>query len=77
LAALTSESLEYSNGGKMAILFEINNYDDFIEKLKNIDEYYAVTKNSIDANKSQIAEMFDRNKNAKLLMKTYKSVLGE
>lgn len=77
LAATTPESLEYSDNGNLAILFGLLNFNEFLEKLQNIDTEYEVVKYRIDKMKFIIARLFDRRRNVELLSETYRKCLSE
>ena len=67
VAALNEEAIEYSLNGECAVLYEINNYEQFLNAIawmqKNYNHYKYVLKNKA----SITAEMFDKEKNCKLL----------
>lgn len=71
IAAKTPESLEYSNNGELAVLFNINDSNDFIDKIKNINNYHSVIKQRLEDCSSFIADKFDRERNVKILNKIY------
>ena len=67
VAASTSESLEYSDNGNLAVLYEINNEIDLLEKLRYLDENYEQVKINISSKKDIIKNKFDRKINASIL----------
>lgn len=67
LAANTEESMEYSNNGELAILFDFNNKHDFYKNLSNIDALCSIKQKSIDKNANVIAELFNKERNVKVL----------
>lgn len=75
IAARTEESEEYSNGGKLAILFEINNLTDFQEKLNSFDKQKDQIKAYLDRDSHLIAEKFDKSRNVEVFRRTIDSVL--
>ena len=75
VAAATPESVEYSNNGELAILYEINNNHDLLQKLKYLDENYEVIKNKIKSEGYIIEEMFDKKNNALKLSFVYDKLL--
>lgn len=75
LSAKTSESLEYSNNGKGATLYEINNIKSFIYNFNymyfNKDKIYKMSLK----NKNYIRDLFSLNRNTKLLNKVYNNLI--
>ena len=67
VAARTEESIEYSRGGDLALLFELGNKIDLVEKLKMLDEHYEDIKVKLKNNSHFVEEMFDRERNALVL----------
>ncbi len=67
VAAKTEESLEYSNDGELAILFELGNKAELIEKLKELDDNYYSIKAKIENDRHFVEEMFDKNRNVAVL----------
>ena len=67
VAAKTSESIEYSNEGKLAVLFELGNKQDMYEKLKYLDENYHRIKDEINNNRDVVRKMFDTKHNVAIL----------
>ncbi|MBE6220859.1 MAG: glycosyltransferase [Rikenellaceae bacterium] len=75
VAAATPESFEYSNNGELAVLYEINNNNDLLEKLQYLDENYDEIKNKIRSNSRVIEKMFDKNRNVYKLAEVYDRLL--
>ena len=67
VAALTDESLEYSLEGELAILFEENNYDDFLLKLKNIENLYNECVQNMRDKSYEIENKFNPERNINVL----------
>ena len=67
VAARTDESVEYSNGGNLAILFELGNQDDLVEKLKELDRNYEKIKTEIAKEGHFVQEQFDKARNVAVL----------
>ena len=67
IAALTDESLEYSNEGELALLFKLNNIDDFTSKWLSFDTKYDTLKRKISEDSSKIKEKFDSQRNIQIL----------
>lgn len=77
IAANTPEALEYSNDGKSALLFKMNNMDEFArgiqELLNNYEFYKERAKNGMEHNKI----LFDSVRNSSLLNNVYKTLLQQ
>lgn len=67
VAAKTEESIEYSNGGELAVLFELGNKDDMCQKLTDLDNHYDEIKNKIINERGKVEDLFDRKRNAAVL----------
>lgn len=67
VAAKTEESIEYSNGGELAVLFELGNKDDMCQKLTDLDNHYDEIKNIIINERGKVEDLFDRKRNAAVL----------
>ena len=63
IAAETDESLEYSAEGKLAILYEENNYEEFINSIKSVDTQYYRLKEAMNNSSYIIKQMFDPDNN--------------
>ena len=75
LSANTPEALEYSNNGKGATLFPMNNKSEFIKALKHVAENEEeVYKMAID-NKDVIKDMFSLKHNSEKLNRLYNNIL--
>lgn len=74
IAAETSESLEYSDGGRLASLFKINDMSDFEKHIKDFDSRRQELKRSIETGSSAISEMFDKTKNSEKLNQILASI---
>lgn len=72
VAARTEESIEYSAGGELAVLFELGNKEDMIVKLKELDKNYDSIKAKIAKESHYVKEMFEKRRNVVIL----ESVLG-
>lgn len=70
LAASTPESLEYSIGGNLAMLYPINNYGEFIKKLMNIELWLPILKNKLENRACEVQKLFDAKRNSQLFNKT-------
>ena len=67
VAAKTEESVEYSNGGDLALLFELGNKEKMVDKLNELDERYDEIKSRLAKEGHIIAELFDRKRNVAVL----------
>ncbi len=67
VAARTEESIEYSHGGELALLFELGSQDDFLVKLNDLDNNYDKIKRKISSNSHIIKKMFDKEYNVTTL----------
>ena len=67
VAARTPESVEYSNNGECALLFELGNKDDMYEKLKYLDTNYDLLKSTIYEKRQHVVDLFDKKKNVATL----------
>jgi len=75
IAARTPEALEYSNNGDSAILFEMNNMNEFAEKIENTINNYDYYRNKAKSGMEYIKLLFDPIRNSSLLDKIYTSLL--
>jgi len=75
IAAYTPEAIEYSNYGEAAILFEMNNLEEFAGKIEelinNYDYYREKAKSGMEYNKS----LFDPIRNSYLLNNVYANLV--
>lgn len=67
VAAKTDESVEYSNGGELALLFKLGNQDSLVECLKELDRNYEELKAKIVKDGHYVQEMFDKARNVAVL----------
>ncbi|MBQ6741350.1 MAG: hypothetical protein IJR04_02020 [Bacteroidales bacterium] len=67
VAAKTEESIEYSHGGELALMFELGNQEDMIKKLNELDANYEAIKAKVAKDGHFVAEQFDRERNAAVL----------
>lgn len=74
IAANTEESVEYTNGGNGAVLFEFNNIEDFVSKIYYTIANYDIIKCKVIENRSAITQLFDPSRNIKLLNNVCESV---
>jgi len=74
LSANTPEALEYSNNGKGAKLFQLNNEADFIKELKYVSENENENYKNAILSKDIIREMFSLKHNSEKLNRLYNNI---
>ena len=67
VAAKTPESIEYSNNGELALLYEFGNEEDFAAKIHSLSKCYDQMIEKIRKGSCAVSEMFDRERNSKIL----------
>lgn len=67
VAALNEEALEYSLNGKNAVLFEANNYKEFVRAIETMRLDYQQYKEALRDSRAVIAEIFSKKNNTLLL----------
>ena len=75
ISAETPEALEYSNQGKGATLFKMNDEDDFIKKLIHISQNKEKIYNKSSDNSNFVKELFCLEKNTSKLNRLYLKLL--
>ena len=75
VAAKTEESVEYSNGGSLAVLYELGDQNDLLEKLNELDANYEAIKAKIAKDGHRIAEMFNKERNVVVLESVFEELL--
>lgn len=73
IAALTPEALEYSNNGKSARLFNINNINEFAASINELVNKYDHYKRRAAAGMKHNKFLFDRDRNSAVLDDIYNS----
>lgn len=76
IAAETPESLEYSAGGSLALLFKFNNEKDFVCTLKEFSAKRDNIQTKLKKESYQIEQLFDKHRNVQLLNKLYTKILS-
>lgn len=76
VAARNEESLEYSEYGSLAILFEPNNYKSFLSAIDRVPSEYFILKNKL-AHTDVVQKQFDRIVNVKKLSNVYSKILSK
>ena len=67
VAAKTEESIEYSNQGDLALLFEIGNRSDLLKRLNELDTNYELIKSKISKDGHLVEKMFNKERNVEIL----------
>lgn len=67
IAPLTEEALEYSDNGQGALLYEINNEEDLLEKFNYLEDNYDYIKERIKLHSDNVKTMFSTEDNSKKL----------
>lgn len=67
IAARTDEAVEYSDGGRLALLYEFGSIEDYRQKILKLDNVYDSLHEEIQQQKKQIEEQFDKAKNVQRL----------
>jgi len=70
VAANTPEAKEYSLDGELAILFDFNNEENYLEKINNIDYYVHNVKEKLSSRSYIIKQLFDKDRNAYIINNT-------
>lgn len=74
VAARTEESLEYTDNGNYAMLFDMNDIDSFERCVDDIDNKYSDIKIKLQYNESIIRRMFSKEDNCKRLFSMLSSL---
>lgn len=74
IAADTEESREYSLDGKLALLFKINDKEDFITQVKSLEKRNIEIMKNLRNNSLIVKEMFDKKRNLDVINQTYKKI---
>lgn len=75
VAARTDESMEYSNGGQLAVLFDLGCKDDMFSKLLELDSKHDSMKKDVEINGHYVAELFDKKRNSAVLNQVLNELL--
>lgn len=76
IAADTPEAVEYSGGGKLAILFDMNSEEDFVCKLKMLQTYRNSLLEILEKNSCQVEHLFSKQQNVQRLCNVYSEILS-
>lgn len=68
IAAKTEESLEYSDNGKLALLFDMNDISAFEKAISELDSNYSDLKHNLTLYNNKLRERFSRQGNSQRLM---------
>ena len=71
VAARTEESIEYSHGGDLALLFELGSQEDMVKKLDYLDANYETIKAKLASERHFVADQFNRERNSAVLDGVY------
>ena len=77
IAARNEESIEYSCGGKLAILFEANNLNDFKDKLGRTDKNRELLKKELAKKSIEIETLFSPERNINALNEVYNRIIQQ
>lgn len=77
IAPDTEESVEYSDDGKGAVLFKINNEQDLMDKFRYLTENYESVKKEVSLHSAAIQEKFSPISNINKLNQVCKSVIRD
>jgi glycosyltransferase involved in cell wall biosynthesis len=75
IAAKTEESMEYSDNGKGALLFEFQNKKDFESKIRYVLNNYKLVKEGVNISSDKIKQMFSPKINAEKLNEVCREVV--
>jgi len=76
IAASTPETDEYTNNGELAALFKINDYEDFITKIKTIEEWRGDLKGRLETGSDIIKTKFSKSINTNKFNQMLKKISG-
>ena len=68
IAARTEESLEYSQNGRLAMLFEMNNLEDFSNCISSLNDNYSFLREQLNLHSPELKNKFSRKDNSLRLM---------
>lgn len=68
IAARTHESMEYSNNGKYAILYDFGNFSDFEKKISLFIQQYSMGKDMVASDITTVSKLFDPQRNINELL---------
>ncbi len=68
IAARTLESMEYSNNGKFAVLYDFGNYRDFEKKISLFIQQYSMGKDMVASDITTVSKLFDPQRNINELL---------
>lgn len=74
IAARTEESMEYSNNGKGAILYNINDPSDFYKKIEYVINHYEDAKLQAVKNSAYVKDLFSPSRNINKLNEVFAQV---
>lgn len=74
VAADNDEAKEYSDGGKLALLYTANDSTDFEKKILMVDTNYPKLLSLLEKDSHIIKDLFDKNRNVNIISSTLKSL---
>lgn len=77
IAAETPESLEYSNNGELAMLYEFGNEEDFASKVQALPKIHEKMKEKIKIGFHTVDIMFNRERNSLILNELIDNILHD
>lgn len=76
IAARTEESLEYSDNGRLGLLYELGNLEEFQKTWEKLDRDPALLDDRLQDGAEKLSSLFDRERNAAVFNCMLKSVAG-
>ena len=77
IAASTPEAVEYSDGGRLAFLFKEKDKQAFAKTIDEVDKHYEDMKERLKEGSKVIADLFDKQHNARVLNEVYYRIMSE
>lgn len=77
VAAKSEESLEYSNDGELAVLYEMGSLNSFVAAINDLSCNYGDMKKSIKTHMHVIEQLFDSDRNIANLKSVYNKLLND
>lgn len=77
VAASTPEAYEYSDGGRLAFLFKEKDKQSFEQAIDEVDRCYHDMKEKLEDGSKRIAELFNSQRNARILNGVYARLMSD
>lgn len=77
VAAKTPEAYEYSDGGRLAFLFRGKDKQAFAKAIDEADKHYHEMKEKLEEGSKIVAELFDSQRNARILNSVYVRLMSD